>query len=452
MIQVSIILSIVILLGLSLTIFKKDDEYKYFLKVLTVIYLAIGFFRMFLSDSFIMGVDNSLTNIPVLQIILRWGYYTNYAILPMAVFSNNRVFKNIASYFSLTFTMLSIVFFNKYMGYFLSYAGEGIQLVPWFRYLYFGIELSLAAFIPIFGQIKEKYYFNVKDKKEWLNFGIVLLGVLVLMMPVYVPQHILGTSLEIPKAYSAYHFVWIFLIILQFYILHMIFKNRSEEDRFALILLLTIVLFFHYNNIYLRGIRIYRLPFQLCNIAAYLYLICIPLRLKRMFNFIFIVNFIGALIATVTPDFSADPFGFWNMHYIYEHTLVLIVPLLAMSLNIFPRLTKHSIKDIVIGYVSYFTFVLVIGTIINGYKEVTGATVNFFFLFNINKLSGWLPFMKNTEKFVITIGRFEIYPVFQMIIFIGYLGVCLMFYQIVTLVYKLKDHYFKTSSPKVATD
>ena len=43
-------------------------------------------------DAAVASVDYE---IDIFQIILRWGYYLNYAIIPMAIFFRHRVFKNI---------------------------------------------------------------------------------------------------------------------------------------------------------------------------------------------------------------------------------------------------------------------------------------------------------------------------------------------------------------------
>ena len=74
-----------------------------------------------LSDAFIHIIKKNLdkgqldfTDVDPLQSILRWGYYLNYAILPMAIIFNNRLFRNIASYFCLPFSILSAIFFKTF--------------------------------------------------------------------------------------------------------------------------------------------------------------------------------------------------------------------------------------------------------------------------------------------------------------------------------------------------
>ena len=453
MYQGIIIGTVLILLAIVLLVFRKksDDSFNIFLRIVTVLFLVVGFFRFFLSDSFINDInyDAEIEKIDFLQVILRWGYYLNYAVLPMAVFFKNRLFKNIASYFCLLISILSMVFFNDFMAYFLDSSGRGLHFTPGFRYFYFCFELVLAIFIPVVMQVKERHLFNVKDGKEWRNFLICLPLILLQMVPVYIPQHLVGYTSITLKSYSAFHIVWIAITLIQVFGLYKIFEFKSYNDRYMLCVFLTIILFFHYDSLFLMGITLPRLPVQLCNMAAYFYIICIPLKLKRMFNFCFICNVVGAIIATVTPDFSGGAFGFWNMHYMYEHMLVLIVPALCMGLRIFPRINKKSIKHMVVGFTCYFFFCLILGTILNGYSDVTGVKVNYFFLFDMKKMYGWLPFLKFTENFNISLGRFTIYPIYVSIIYFGFSFLCILFYWFIIKVYEYVDDHHELRKSRI---
>ena len=107
--------TIVLTLISLLVINRKEKAFSIYLKIITVVFCAIGFFRFMLSDSFIWVINGGYysgtyyKSIDVLQSILRWGYYLNYAVLPMAVFFNNRIFRNIAIYFCLPFSILSTI-------------------------------------------------------------------------------------------------------------------------------------------------------------------------------------------------------------------------------------------------------------------------------------------------------------------------------------------------------
>jgi len=447
-----IIFSISIFIAsLVLIIFKNKNivMFNKFLKVITFVFCAVGVLRYFLSDSFVYVIKGGVLNgvfynkTDVLQTILRWGYYLNYAVLPMAIFFDSRLFKNIASYICLPFTILSAVFFNDYMAYFLSPEGKGFHLVEWFRYSYFILELVLAIVIPILMQIRHKHYFNVKDKKEWFNFLIALPFIFFIMIPAYVPQSLIGYSSMLAELGSNFHIGWTICSVILTIALYYIFRFTSMRTRNMLCVFLTIVLFYHYNSIFLMGVTLPRLPIQLCNLAAYIYMIAIPLKRQKLFQFAFVVNITGAIVAFVAADFSGGALGFWNMHFIFEHTLVLMVPALAMGLRVFPRINAKAIKYSVIGFTIYFVFCFIIGTILNGYSDITDTKVNYFFMFDLNKAFSYFPIISFSQNVHIEFGRFEVYPILILIIYVAFTLLYLLFYFAVKYLYKYEDDHIE---------
>lgn len=417
------------------------------LKGAVLLFCAIGFFRFMLSDSFMFVINGGYYDevfyeaTDPLQTFLRWGYYLNYAVIPMAVFFESRVFRNIASYICLPFSLLSACFFNDYMVYFLSPQGRGLHLNPNFRYAYFILELAIAIALPILIQLCYRHVFRVKDRKEWLHFLLVLPAVVLLMIPVYVPQSLIGYSKMIASKGSDFHTMWIVILAIVTFALYFIFRFRPYRDRYMLCVFLTIVLFFHYDSLYLMGFSIPRLPIQLCNLAAYLYLIAIPFKCEKLFHFCFIANLTGTLLAIFLPDFVPGAFGFWTMHFTLEHSLVLMVPVLAMGLRIFPRITRPALKHSFIGFSIYFIFCLISGTILNGYADVTGFEVNYFFLFDLDEAFAVFPMFTFTERIHWQFGRFEIYPLFVLMIYVCFQLLCVCYYHAVRWIYRFEDDH-----------
>ena len=428
---------------------RSNDSFIKFLKVFTVVFCGLGILRYFLSDSFVYIINKGTyrgtyyETTDVWQTVLRWGYYLNYAVLPMAIFFNSRLFKNIASYVCLPFSILSAVFFNDYMAYFLSPKGPGFHLTESFRYAFFVIELAIAVAIPIMIQIRQKHYFNVKDKKEWLSFFVALPFVAFVMMPVYVPQSLFGYTTILAAIGSNFHIWWIVVSIVLLFALYFAFRFRTYRTKYMLLVFLTIALFFNYNSIFLMGITYSRLPVQLCNLAAYIFILAIPFKMTRVFQFSFLANTTGAVIAIVAADFFGGALGFWNVHFVVEHTLVFIIPLLAMWLRIFPRVDKKAIKYAFIGFTIYFIFCLIVGTILNGYADVTGETVNYFFMFDLDKAFDYVPFLKFAEKTFIKFGRFIIYPIVVGVIYLGFSILYVLFYFFTKYLYKFEDEQLK---------
>ncbi len=413
-----------------------------------LLFSVVVFFRFFLSDAFMFVINGGYYDqifyeaTDPLHSILRWGYYLNCAVIPMAIFFESRLFRNIASYVCLPFSILSAFFFDDYMAYFLAPEGRGFHPAPGFRYAYFILELALAIAIPILIQVCYRHVFNVKDRNEWLHFIAAVPAVILLMVPVYVPQSFIGYSKMIASKGSDYHIMWLVLVAVATLALYFIFRFRPYRDRYMLCVFLTVVLFFHYNSMYLMGFSIPRLPIQLCNLAAYLYIIAIPFKSQRLFQFCFIANLTGTLIALIIPDFEPGAFGFWMMHFTIEHALVFMVPVLAMGLRVFPRVDRSALKCSFIGFSIYFLFCLTIGTILNGYSDVTGFEVNYFFLFDREKAFNQFPMFTFTERLRWQFGRFEVYPIFVLTIYVFFQLLCVAYYNIVHLIYNFEDDHF----------
>lgn len=432
---------------------KEDDKFNKMLKILTVVYCAVGFCRFFLTDSFIFVINGGVLDYvkydktDYLQSIIRWGYYVNYSVLPMAVFYSGRLFKNIASYFCVPFTLLSAVFFDDFMAYFLEKNSHGYALTPTVRYIYFILELVLALIIPVLMQIRGKHVFNIKNKKEVTDFLMGLPLVVLICTPVYLPQSLFGYRAFAPKGGSAFHLGWLAVLFVVTIGLYYFFRFKCRESRMELCMFLAILLFFHHQSLYLQGLNITRLPFQLCNIAAYFYLIALVFKLEKFFHFAFIANIVGALIAILMPDFSTGAIGFFNMHYVIEHSLDVMVPAMVMGLRIFPRVEKRSLKYTAIGFTIYFVFVFILGTLFNGifdefWLKTGEPIVNYFFMFDIEKAIDFFPFLTSIlENSVVQIGKFTVIPIMVGIIYVAFSLLCFVFYLVVRFSYKLEDDH-----------
>ncbi len=438
--------AITVLLVLLLTRSKPQLRIK-ILKILTLIFCTVGFVRQWMSDSIYLVINGAwfegvkYESSDTLQMILRWGYFSIYSVLPMAVFTDKRVFRNIAGYVNLPFALLCAVFFDDFMTYFNDPRAHGILLPEGLRAAYFVIELALAIAIPILIHISERHLFRVKSLSEWGNLIFGFIGVAAVTMPSYLPQSLLGYSQQIPPRFSNYHLLWMAVILVATLSLYYLFRFRPYKDRYALCLFLATVLFFHYNSLYLMGITIKRLPFQLCNIAAYFFFLAVIFKWEKFFHFCFIANTVGTIFAIVAPDFGIGDASFWNVHFLYEHALVLMIPALAAGLRIFKRVDIRSIKYLFIGFTSYFLFCFISGTILNGYSDVTGETVNYFYMFDHDIAFDYFPFMEFAEDYYITLGRFTVYPIIILTVYFGFSLLCLAFYVLVRFFYTLEDDH-----------
>ena len=353
---------------------------------------------------------------------------------------------------------MNVIFIYTYVPYFTSIEGRGINnissLPPYikaffineiFRTIWFSLLLLIELIIPLVLLIFEKHRFTFKDKNEIKNYLLVLLSMLLLMVPIYIPQVIFGFSNIIFKAYGIIHIGWLLFIVVEIILLIKIFKNKSYEEQYILCLILALVTLFQYNSMFSLTISFKRLPLQLCNLASYfLIVIAIITKNKHIFNFNFIVNALGALIAILMPDLdNKGIFNVWNMHFITEHTHILIVPILALTFKIFPRIDKDSLKDAFIGFSICFVFCLVFGTFMNGLVKMTGETkfeVNYLFMFDMKKATEVLTFIKGIATIEIAFGKYFIcYPVVQILVYVVYFSLCIGVWLLIKLIYKLYD-------------
>lgn len=434
------------------------------LKILAFGFGVITLFRFFLSDSFLYVINGAWfegvwrEETDYLHSILRWGYYTNCAVLPMATFTDSRLFRNIAVGFSFPFSILTTVYFHDHMAYFLADSPHGFQTASWFRYSFFMLELIVALAVPLMILISEWRSFRPLNRRDWINYFICLPAVVAVMIPTYVPQSFLGYNVRPTEKFSSFHLLWLAALLLVTLALYYLFRFRPQRERYLLCLFLTIVLFFHYDSLYMMGITTKRLPVQLCNIAAYFYMICIPFKMKRMFHFCFIVNLVGTLIALVMPDLTTSGFSFWNVHFILEHSLVLMIPALAMGLRVFPRLKRSSLGYAAIGFVVYFLFVFALGTFLNGQvapvgqdpnyfyifdKKILFEPVNYFYMFDQEYAFKQFSFLTFAGKYRIAFGKYEVYPVLISIVFVAFSLLCYLFYRLVKIFYRLEDDHLE---------
>lgn len=437
---------------------KFDKVMNVVLKVLVCIYCSLQLLSILLPDSFAISLSKETAGTGLMQgmAVLRWFASVAFVALPIAVFYKNRTIRNIAIYFCMAVSIAQIACYGDYIAEFTGAAGRGLNslpvssefkqfmLNPTFRGIWFGIIMVLQMAIPTILAIQEKHVFNVKDGKEWGYFFLCLPLVIISVIPTYVPQYLFGYT-DIPfDRYSWLHFAWIFLIIIEIVALYFVFRKQSKENKMVLLYVLALSLVMQYSSLFgIISLNIKRLPLQLCNIGAYLVLISLMTKNKKIFNFTMIINVVGVILAVVMPDLEGKGlFYLYNMHFVFEHTNVLIVPVLALLLNIFPRLDKYALRDCIVGFTIYFVAVWALGTTFNAIALKTGNgfwSANYMFMFDAKVAKGMLPFTEALFNINFTIGYGTFYPVLQLIVYVVFALVCVGLYFAIRLIYLIND-------------
>lgn len=425
-------------------------------KILAVIYFSLGFFRLLLPDDFVLVVNNSYTltrsfdEVDVFTSILRCGYQTSLLLLPVcAFFPKNKYIKRIIVFYCLPMLVLNILSWDTYMEYFLTgnvlktkyqdpfnFGNLSDNFRKWQLFFEFATALSLQVYFMTDLSI---YKFK---KKEIVNFLGLLVGAIAFSIPIYVPQSLFGNGTIKLTGFTAQNYIWILIMVFITFLIYFIFRFQSKENRYIVCLFLSIALFVLYNNFYMIGISISRLPLQLCNLGCYLALLAMMTKSQTIFDFVFIANVAGTILAIMVPDATEwqGIFSFADFHFMYEHMLLFVLPILMVSLKIFKRPNLKGLKNALIGFTIYFAVCWVMGSYLNSISSTTGITVNYFYIFKTDVVE-YLTFLQFTRVVYFNWGNYTCYPIYQFLIYLGYCLMCIIVYHTTNQIYKIADEH-----------
>ena len=99
------------------------------------------------------------------------------------------------------------------------------------------------------------------------------------------------------------------------------------------------------------------------------------------------------------------------------------------------------------GFSAFFAFVFIAGTILNGYSDKIGQTVNYFYIFDrkmlFDKDTGIVKFLSFLQDWRIAFGRFEMFPLIAMTIYAGFSFLSFLFYLLVRYLYRFEDDHLE---------
>lgn len=452
-----LIIALLIILMLLLNYYKPILNNK-ITKILSVVYVIIVFLTILLPDGFIKSVDDpsELQGFNKWHAVLRIFLAINPIVIIISVFFENKTFRHLLIFFSLPVNIISTFFYKDFLNYYVDPSGKGLLKINGlsenfkafllndkFRMVILSIEWILFITISLKILLTDKPYKDFKIK-DIIKESIILLCLLIQMMPIYVPQILFeGYGHLLFDKFTPLHFIWILYIFFKIIVLWLIFKNKTKTDKYILCLVLAISVLFQYNSMFSLTINIKRLPLQLCNIASYLMLASLFFKNKAIFNFNFLVNVTGATIAILVPDVKGyNLLEVWNLHFIYEHTNVIVVPILSLLFGLFDMIDLKSYRDAVVGFTCYFIIVLILGTIFNHLGvlyDKSSFKANYLFMFDIKVASSTLPFLNAFGNFNIKIGEATLYPLLMLFAYFGYLFIV----TIVFIPFYLKNRKYK---------
>lgn len=453
-----------IYLVLKYVAFKNNDKFKRvmdrILKVLSVVYCFVIFFSILLPDAFSISYDESY--IPntknIVFALVRWANYVPFVVLPIGIFCKNKYIKNIAIYFCFLLTIVNLICYPTFLEFATSSLGRGLNSIPvisqsvkdfllnsTFRSIIFAITWIIPLICSIILFFEDFKSIKLNNIKEFFLNLLIFMVIFFAVIPIYVPQHLFGYSNILLKPWSLPHILWLLFVLVELITLYLIFRKKDEQIKYIVCLILSFALFLQYNEMFSAvSINIERLPLQLCNIGAYLILASMIFRNQKLFNFSIIVNLTGAIFALAVPDLEGKGlFYLWNMHFILEHTNIIIVPILALCFKLFKKIDKFALRDCIIGFSCYFLLVLILGTSFNAIALKTGNNfyhANYLFMFDSVKAEKTIKGIKALFDIKFNIGSYiTFYPVIQLLIYVVFAVACVLVFLLIKFVYLIID-------------
>lgn len=426
-------------------------------QIAVVIWMCLYFINLFLPDGLILRSYDNISYYTEGQdvwiVLLRWCNDLAFLVLPVAVFFKKKVFIKITGYFLLLACLLNVGVYFINIEFFTSPLGMGIAEIRFlsdgakqflrnevFRSIWFGILSFLELMIIVFVIMRNFEVLKQKPDKKGVLTGLgVFLMLFLSIIPIYAPQYIFGgyslvgeNNFDNFKMGSPFHFIWIGAVIIEGIVLTKLFKKKSYQDRYILVLVLALSLIMQYNQMFtcVGEITTHRMPFQLCNMAGFFILLMLLTKSERIYHFVLVINTVGAIIAMVMCD--TTPYGVayvMNVHYILEHTVVILAPILCATLGLFPKLKNKHVLDFIVGFTIYFGFVHFVGSIFTGIKELGGPNAdywncNYLFMFNKEETSKIVGFVAPLFDIKFKLFDFYTFSLVQLLVYVVFLAIC----------------------------
>lgn len=350
-------------------------------------------------------------------------------------------------------------FFPGFIFYlFISYLSAHLQLVGLaIAPLPFGIPLilitiehSLVALVMMLHVKVHPLTFTLNTKPSILKTLGVLFGVLITSMPNYGLQLMIGdvSNRFIVLDISFTHRLFIYTVIGVGVVIFYAFRKQTYQvKRFALMYIavattITFSRYFSFGNV----LTPWTWPLHLCNATMYLLVISLATNNKKIFYFTYFISVFGALLAILMPDYpaSTNPTSYFVIRFWYNHAIAFILPILYVSLGMFPRPQLKEMKYSLVGFVAYFFLVLIVNVWFSNY-----TSVDFFFInseFIVSKLGLWAERLyRISVSFSLGELSFVFRPIYQTGFFLVYVGISFAMWFIYSLGYQVADGYVDLS-------
>ena len=373
-------------------------------------------------------------------VILIWLSWVALFTVAMNEFFNFETLRNIVKFFSIPVLILDIICFDIYA---TAIVGKNAFSSGDLRIPCLAIETCIALTLALSRILTSDLC--LPNKKGILKMLGALPFAMLPLMPVYVPQALYGyadSSVLLSELTEAHRLVIYGAFIIPFFIFKY-FKDKSYEvKRFAMIYLMlamtwTFIEHYTLDTIY----EPWAWPLHLCNTAMFIIPLCLIFKWDKVFYFCLFINVLGAFIAMLMPNTSADvnAFAAYRVIYWVNHYAAFFMPILLIALGLFKRPKFKEWLYSQIAFACYFVLVLVC----NAWFAELGHNPDFFFLngdFIIDKLGKQAEFVLDITAQV-TVGGITMtfYPLYQFIFYLVYVAISAGMWFLYALLFRIWD-------------
>ncbi len=326
-----------------------------------------------------------------------------------------------------------------------------------YRLVVFSIELGIGLGLALFQIVNVKQCgINIRAA---IKTALTFLGMFAISMPLWAPQVLLGNGSDaiVLDSLTFYHRLFLYGTIVFGIVVHFLFtKYDYEQRRYALIYIsLATMISYCYIYDFSTFADMAEWPLHLCNTAMFIVPLVLVFKMSRLYYFTVFINVLGAFLAMIMPNvsdaawLSASSMRFWSNHYI-----AMLMPLLIMSLRIFPRPKMKQFTYSLIAFFCYYIFVLIVNAWLTNYNE----SVDFFFInsdFVAEKLGQWAEDLRDiTAIFHFKGLKFIFYPIYQLLYFVVYIILSFAMWFIYEQAFEISDTYaiIKERKRKIKAD
>lgn len=447
---------------LSAKFAKKEDRYKLYVSLLSIILFAVFFARFY----FWKGTYSSFKYYDIFHlesVLMMKGMdpymLSRYEEVIGTLANDLWVAAVVLSLVSAFYLKDSSLFARRYIGapiaailtlaFPLVLKGIVGEETVCYRSVLMGMELAIIDFYYLYSYLEEgETKFN---KKGICKLFAILIPLLLTMASSYSVSLLFGRTITLgdhvfpnpqePNDLS--HRILMYLAFILPVMYFILLYPMSKEDRRGMLLQISLGTLFGYISINRADIwtNLGSWPLHLCNTAMYTMPITLLFISYGLYYFTFFINVLGAFFALMMPNFSADLWVFDPdvMAFYINHLHAFFMPVLIMLLGVYKRPKMKYFAYSQLGFLAYFVLVMFVNTVLTA----QGISSDFFFInsdFIADKLGRWAEdLFKMTVTFDSGGLTYTIHLIYDVIYYFMYVLLAFAMWFLYELLFKMVD-------------